>query len=389
MIDWLTVVVPLSCFAGLRTGEVASITPDGLVEWKVAKRLALVGSFDQRMQLRPVSVDCLGIRTRGVPGSIGGAREFARMATVSSSLVEVSGCPAKFLQGHNVFGSDNVCGLVAAVVRRACSLLGLSPSPVEMRSIERGAFVLRRVDLTYSYSLASRSEVLAWIKAAERVGRLGTRKDRSVGQFARVGGRRMFDESTLNFAQGSRYWWLKFYAKGVELEAPKHRLPESLPMRSDLLAYAQPLLRVEVQLNSKQLDRLGLRFGSSWSAVSVADVWREHAEQVTMIGDAPVSDSTLEALPKRLRPVFLAWKSGADLASIYPRMTLFRHRKALLDFAVDISVPYMAPGDLPKSNVVPLRRVLEAVPVVDPPAWAVGTPLYFDPLAELLKRSKR
>lgn len=389
MIDWLTFVVPLSCFAGLRTGEVASISSDGSVEWKVAKRLALVGSFDQRMQLRPVSVDCLGLRKRGAPGSLGGAREFARMATVSGSLVEISGCPAKFLQGHNVFGSDDLCGLAAAVVRRACDLLGLSPSPVEMRSIERGAFVLRRVDVTRSFVLPSRSDVLAWIKAAERVGRLGTRKDRSVGQFARVRGRGLFDESTLNFGQGSQYWWLKFYAKGVELEAAKHRLPESLPLREQLLEHAQPLLRCEVQLNSKQLGRLGLRYGSSWSAARAADVWREHVEQVSMTGDSSVPDSTLEALPKRLRPVFLAWKSGADLSSIYPRTTLFRYRKELLNYAVDISTAYMAPGELPKSNVVPLRRVLEAVPVSDPPAWAVGTPLYFDPLAELARRAKR
>lgn len=389
MIDWLTFVVPLSCSAGLNTGQVASITPDGSIEWTCAKRVPLVGSYDQRMFLRPVEVDLLDVSKRGVPGSLGGAREFARAAVLSRSLVEISGCPAKFLQGHNVFGSDDICGLAAAVVRRACDLLGLSASPVEMRSIERGAFLLRRVDLTESYVLPSRSDVLAWIKAAERVGRLGTRKDRSVGQFARVRGRGLFDESTLNFGQGSQYWWLKFYAKGVELEAAKHRLPESLVLREQLLEYAQPLLRCEVQLNSKQLARLGLRYGSSWSAVSAADVWREHVEQVNMTGDSAVPDSTLEALPKRLRPVFLAWKSGADLSSIYPRTTLFRYRKELLNFAVDISTPYMAPGELPRSNVVPLRRVLEAVPVVGPPAWAVGTPLYFDPLAELARRAKR
>lgn len=382
MIDWLTFVVPLSCSAGLNTGQVASITPDGLIDWTCAKRVPLVGSHDQRMFLRPVGLDLLGVRKRGVPGSLGGAREFARMATLSGSLVEISGCPAKFLQGHNVFGSDDICGLAAAVVRRACDLLGLSPSPVEMRSIERGVFLLRRVDLTQSYVLSSRSEVLAWIEGAEIFGRM---EHRGRGSFP-VKGRGICDRSTLNFGQGSRYWWLKFYAKGVELEAAKHGLPDSLLMREQLLAYAQPLLRCEVQLNGMQLERLRLRYGSAWAAVQPLSVWEDHVKRVSLVGDMAKSDGLLDSLPPKLRPVYMAWLNGVDMADAYSRATFYRHRKALLAYGVDISVrqPFVD-----RTNVVPLRRVLEAVPVVGPPAWAVGTPLYFDPLAELARRAKR
>lgn len=375
MIDWLTVVVPLSCAGDLRLGRVASFTSDGLIEWQSEKRLPVVGSFDSRIFVRRGDSDTLGILQRGALSR--GERLFARAAAVSGRFLEISGCPAKFLQGHNVFGSDDVCGLVAALVRGVCDALSLVPSPFEMQSIEKGAFLLRRVDLTYSYALPSRSDVLGWIEAAELFGRL---ENRGRGSFP-VKGRGLVDRSTLNFGQGSQYWWLKFYAKGVELE--KHRLPEALPMRSDLLQYAQPLLRVEVQLNSKRLSNLGLRYGSAWNNSTPLSTWELHVKRVSISGDMGKSDSLADSLPGKLRPVYMAWLSGVDMADAYPRRTFYRHRKALLSYGVDIAIRQ---AHVPKSNVVPLRRVLEAVPVVDPPVWAIGTALYFDPSAE--KRAK-
>lgn len=370
MIDWLTVIVPLSCASELKLGRVVSLSPDGSPEWATEKRLPVVGSHDARVFVRRGDFDTLGLSQKAA--SDAPERKFLRAAALSQRLMEISGCPAKFLQGHNLFGSDDVCGIVAAMVCRVCDALSLDPSDIEMRRILDGVFVVRRVDLTYNYALQSRSEVLAWIEGAEIFGRL---ENRGRGSFP-VKGRGICDRSTLNFGQGSQYWWLKFYAKGVEIEVPKHRLPDALLMRDRLTEYAQPLLRCEVQLNSKQLQRLSLRYGFNWFGVNVLQLWEEHVKRVSIVGEMAKSEGLLDSLPLKLRPVYMLWLNGGDLREAYPRRTFYHYRKLLLPFGVDIAVrqPFVD-----RTNVVPLRRVLEAVPLVDPPQWAVGTDLYFDP----------
>jgi II/X family phage/plasmid replication protein len=60
---------------------------------------------------------------------------------------------------------------------------------------------------------------------------------------------------------------------------------------------------------------------------------------------------------------------------MFPSTTFYRHRAELLPHGIDIATLVPREG---VSNVVPLHRVLEAVPV-SVPDWAIGTPLYFEP----------
>ena len=59
------------------------------------------------------------------------------------------------------------------------------------------------------------------------------------------------------------------------------------------------------------------------------------------------------------------------------RKTFYRYRTELLKHGIDISIKQARTG-LDLSNVVPLGTVLHAYPV-GVPAWAIGTPLYFEP----------
>lgn len=82
----------------------------------------------------------------------------------------------------------------------------------------------------------------------------------------------------------------------------------------------------------------------------------------------------VESLRPTLRAAVAAWEAGHDLRSMFPRPTFYRYRKALLPHGLDIAV--VKPST--PSNVVPMIRILEAVPA-GVPAWAEGTPLYFEP----------
>jgi hypothetical protein len=69
MIDWGLVLFPI-IHHPINSGEVFSVDPDGEVEWRSPKR-------------------------------------------VQATHLWVNGNPSKFLQGHNVFGSDDIVALMS------------------------------------------------------------------------------------------------------------------------------------------------------------------------------------------------------------------------------------------------------------------------------------
>ena len=84
--------------------------------------------------------------------------------------------------------------------------------------------------------------------------------------------------------------------------------------------------------------------------------------------------SVLDAMKPSLRMAYQSWESGVDLRAILPTRTFYRYRAELLPHGIDIAA--LNPKET--SNVVPLVRVLEAVPA-PVPDWAQGTKLYWEP----------
>jgi II/X family phage/plasmid replication protein len=95
---------------------------------------------------------------------------------------------------------------------------------------------------------------------------------------------------------------------------------------------------------------------------------------MTMTTTRAISAELLESLRPALRVAVQAWEGGSDLRAVLPHRTFYKYRSELLPHGIDIAT--LLPKDV--SNVVPLHRVLEAKPV-SVPAWAIGTPLYFEP----------
>ncbi|WP_408021561.1 phage/plasmid replication protein, II/X family [Solemya pervernicosa gill symbiont] len=82
-------------------GRIVSFENDtGEVEWQTIKRLGLAGSHSNKIHLK----------------------------THDKDLLLVEGNPAKFLQGHNIFGSDDLIGLGYALYDSICNALGLEPT---------------------------------------------------------------------------------------------------------------------------------------------------------------------------------------------------------------------------------------------------------------------
>lgn len=331
MIDWATCELPCTHEGRLYAGQVLSIDPFGREEWSTEKALSIPGSFDSRIQLK-------------TSGSLNGQH----------THLLFSGNPVKFLQGHNIFGSCDLNYLMTKTFEKllANPLLGLRPTELEMQRIRSGHYSLSRVDINQSYHLANREEVLTWLRAAGDSARL------------RYRGSGLFSGETLYLGKKSRRWALKLYSKGHEINARGHELPKELQI-PELLHFADRCLRVEAVIRSMELKRRGLNTASAWSVESATMLLKDFIGHIEVTGAFMLPNDVLASLPSHLKPVYELWIRGADMRNQYSKTTFYRHRRALLQYDIDIAI-VLGP-DL--SNVVPLCRVLEAVPV-SIPQWA-------------------
>jgi II/X family phage/plasmid replication protein len=353
MIDWLTFVAPLEHLHGERgpfyAGEVMATKPDSthpdgfVLDWSVLKRKAMEGSHSSTIQIQSTTDE-------GRPA------------------IWVSGNPAKWFQGHNIFGTDDLAGLAREMLDRIARSVGLKPSTDDLASWDAGAIKLTRTDLTYSFELGTLPRVRNALRSLDSTAQL---KHRGRGQFR---------GDSLLYGGGSRRWSLTLYAKGSEIDAPKHGLPFALRDTS-LPAYAQGLLRAEVRMLSLQLVAEGLEHVACWNDNTASEL---HARLLAglQIAEASMLDAhVLEGLTGRLQLAYTSWREGHDLRAILPRNTFYRYRTELLKHGIDIGIKQERTSpDL--SNVVPLRTVLHAYPV-GVPDWARGTALYFEPRAKV------
>ena len=342
MIDWVDFVAPLVHDEGqgspFYAGEVMSTTPEGELDWGIFKRMQMVGSHSSTVQIRS-----------------------ARMAD-GRQAVRVSGNLVKWFQGHNVFGTSDMRGLVLEALARVIKIANISPSISDMDSWTVGDIELLRVDCTESANFGNEKRVLNALRSLDQSANLKFR------------GRGQFNGHSLLFGKGSRNWSLTLYSKGTEMR--KHKLPDAL-RETPLQAFADGLLRMEFRLLSMHLKKLGLSKLWAWCENTASSVHQIMLQNL-QISDATMIDSdVIESLPTRYKAVYQLWKDGHDLRTMFPRNTFYRHRRALLAYGVDIAIKQDR-HEVETSNVVPIRVVLVGKPV-DVPEWAYNTPLFFQP----------
>lgn len=354
MIDWLTFVAPLEHVAGehgpFYAGEVMATKPDPTavegfcLDWSVLKRKSFEGSYSSVIQIQSTHDE------EGRPA------------------IWVSGNPAKWFQGHNVFGSEDLPGLVLEMLHRICRSVGITPSASDLALWNSGLIKLTRVDVTHSFDLGTLARVRNALRSLDSTANLKHR------------GRGHFKGDSLTFGKGSRRWSLTLYAKGAELNVKGHALPLDLA-DSGVARLAQGLLRAEVRMLSLQLVAEHLEYVAYWGENAGSEL---HSRLLAglQIAEASMLDAqVLEGLSGRQVLAYQAWKDGHDLRATLSRPTFYRYRSELLKHGIDIAVKQERIGP-DMSNVVALRTVLHAYPV-GVPEWAVGTPVYFEPRAKV------
>jgi II/X family phage/plasmid replication protein len=281
----------------------------------------------------------------------------------SYPFLKVSGNPTKLFQGHNLWGTNDLHGLVCELYHFLCNALEVPSTTTDYRLVKQGVVRLLRVDINESFLLDTLGDCKAWIRAAENSTRMKHR------------GRGEMKGTTLYFGKNSEHWATKIYSKGQEIR--EHGVFKKQPAVFGLpqpQQWADRALRIEHVLRSKWLKHRKLDLVANWADNMVEDIYSELLQKLEFAEAMTMTPALIEELPGSLQGAYALWKQGADLRQVYSRPTFYRYRSKLLEQGIDISIQQKGQPD----NIVPLVRILEAVPA-GVPDWAIGTALYFEP----------
>lgn len=316
MCDWVTASVISEnvrnhVSPGFDTGRFVKVKPGGEIEQEFSSRLAHPGSFDSGLSFR----------------------------APSSHQLEMSGNPVKFIQGHNLFGSDDFVGLffTAGLTISINQDHSVFPVPIGWHSnlsyndgskpplhqLSEPKFT--RLDLTRSYRFDSNAESRAWLRG---VGASGHSRHRVKNN--------LMNDGTVYFGKNSTRWSFKIYQKFDEISSKKkgHELSYLLPEvdRAELTAWSEGVVRFELTLRRPEIEKLSPNFNS-------LDVWSEYYGRIQFNDNARGAEMiTSEKLTKNQMLIVESWLHGRDLRAHYTKPTFYRVRKQILDaIAVDIA----------------------------------------------------
>lgn len=355
MCDWISAEVPDRVGLPVNSGQVMRVDRDGQIEWTTPTRLSVEGSHSSNMTFRAVGASAADdSRDRASWELRPGERD---------SGLEVSGNPAKFLRGHNLFGSSDVAELLLATVAKAKDAIW--PDLFEEPEIDVSDALLSRIDLTGSWLLERESDVLPVLRAMEETVWVPYR---GRGVMDRGGSTLYYGRAEKN--ERSKDWALKLYWKGPEVTA--HPLPRPAYSVPGVLDDLNRTIRVELTLRTAELKRLGLRKVGHWTPAKVREIWEayvsklnlEKAPRVLVNLDAADLSQYPDLKPRHILALS-AWRAGTDLRQTMPERTFYRLRKE-----IDHLTSWDIANPRPKSNVVPLLRVVTLTQPAQVPSWA-------------------
>lgn len=321
MLDWLTATVPYSG-PDICGGRILVLDDTGEIKFEKLEFKKVIGSFEE------------AVRVRSVPNGL-----------------LISGNPAKFLQGHNLFGIREfyplMCRFVYEVLERICALSD------ENLGVVNGDFTLSRVDMTESYQLGCRSDCLRWIEAA---GRYATGR---VQRFEKK-------KTTVNLGRYSRRKTLTIYYKADEIEVHPPAVFADPVIRDLLRDWAKDKIRVEWKLRGMKLSDMGLKRARDWEGVDYMKIYNNEMAGIKLPGNYVLSGAQYEKMPRKYRLIYDSWQRGIDIENMVSRMSWYRYRKYFFDtWGINIA----APSPNAKTVVVPLMEILRAKPA-EIPDWA-------------------
>lgn len=325
MIDWISVSIPLK-HTPIKSGHYLMFDEEGEILANNTVRKLFKGSYDTK----------IAIRSQGHFDNNG-----------QCTTLYLSGNPSKYLQGHNVFGNENLIHLLQGIFLDITKRYDLGINKLEIISAVNAGTV-SRIDFTKSLQFDNRLQARSYIKQLSLLAH--TRS-----------GRPMQKKWTLAFQPSSKRWNLIVYSKGDEIETNK--LHQDFEHKEFIQNEANSLVRVELRFKSLELLDLNLRKVHQLTPTKLNELYEEYINRVNMSNKLEVSDEFLQKLPRTIKASYLMWKSGLDIQAEMTERTYYRHLSEIRKIGVDISIPYQESS---VNNVVPLKTVINAKPYITP-----------------------
>lgn len=289
-------------------------------------------------------------------GLVPGGSPVYAMSLNDSEVVSIRCSPLKALQGHNVFGSNNVCAIASEIIRSTLNQLNIPYSQDQAESWASGNFTLREIDITHRFCLPEEITSFNICRHLLRTSPVRLCKpqwlDKGIGIRLR------------NSKPGAE--WL-LYDKNRELRDKRTKAFSYLKavVGSDakniwrsLLEIANSTVRAELKLSEAYLKRYNLTNGCAWTPKRAQTIYLSELGALSM--DSPISLHRALACvrAKPLRITLLLWSGGHDLQAIFPKSTFDSHRRAIVEQAgVDIAKHVPAARTLKLSKVFCLENI--------------------------------
>jgi II/X family phage/plasmid replication protein len=333
MIDWLNMELPLKHDA-LEAGRIVKYDIFDDEEWSIEDKIKFQGSFDSSIQLK----------------SSWKYEEDKETGEPADTLL-VYGNPTKFLQGHNIDGTEDIILLA----RKTYEFIALHYpnlyNDFTLSKINKGEFKITRIDINKMFDLMNNDNVENWLYEAQF-----HCKSRS--------GRATSNNGTVYLQKGSTLWSISMYNKYQEIckKTKSHKLNiEDEETKNKLTEYVKGKLRIELRLLSKQLIRENLSLAKDLNR-EIDNLYKKFFERIEMNGQIILNEDDIENLDTATQKVYYMYQQGVDIKTVFKKSQYYKHRAELKKHGIDIALPVKKE----QSNIFPMVKILTALPAKRP-----------------------
>lgn len=279
--------------------------------------------------INPITKACAGGYGRfTIPGAHG-ATATVWSANRHTELVIECSVP-RFFTGQNVFGSEDLQGQVLKLVQAVCKHLGIRPTTAEKQAVRDGRVRLNRVDLATHMKLEADADVEHFLKAMKLQLAFGAHYFSAYGN------------ETLYINQHSDMKTLKFYNKGRAIKV--HKLHPELPRRVLIEQVSQGLLRVELVMRRRYLERQDIRMVKDWDAANARQLLRSAVADLQLRNVRLTQYEPQATLKNQANALLAAHMQGVDVETIITKnRALKTHAREIAEATgINIFVPFVA-----------------------------------------------
>lgn len=278
-----------------------------------------------------------------------GYGEFYCASNKKGDKIIVDGNPQTNESGQNVQPSLRQATLVEAFLRNALAIaLPGKTSAITERAIKNRNIRVTRIALALDFVLDDPNDGPEVIRAINYVFRyLAPRKTGNLWHEGPI------DQSTY-YRPNSKYWGLKAYLKGPQVIATWGKEHTTLPCHEKLLRLADRIVRIELVLMYRELERLKLLDWKKWKRGTPKELMLKYLAIAKLDADfrkGPPSGKKSD-LTSLEHLAHLAYMNGYDLRNELAPGTYRRYVGALLSKrGVDIRIPRPR-GKRPRVNLL-------------------------------------